>query len=91
MLDADKNGVKNWKGINQDINSEGDSVDALLADLETTSRGNEIELMLGMPLYATSERHPWFSQSANMDPPQFANFYMWRNEAVLHFTLPVIF
>ncbi|KAH9285388.1 Oligo-1,6-glucosidase [Echinococcus granulosus] len=80
VLDADKNGVRNWKTINQDINSEGDSVDALLAEMDTRARGNEIELMLGMPLYATSDRHPWFAQSIQMNPQRFANFYLWRKE-----------
>eukprot|EP00108_Taenia_solium_P001300 TsM_000263100 transcript=TsM_000263100 gene=TsM_000263100 len=80
VLDADKNGVRNWKTINQDINSEGDVVDTLLAGMDTTARGNEIELMLGMPLYATSDRHPWFAQSIHMNPHKFANFYLWRKE-----------
>lgn len=73
--------------INQDINSEGDSVVTLLGDLETRSRGNEIELMLGIPLYATSERHAWFQQSILQDPIKYANYYMWRTEPVrLHLT-----
>ncbi|KAM3181088.1 hypothetical protein ACTXT7_015032, partial [Hymenolepis weldensis] len=69
VLDSDKNGIKNWMSINQDINSEGDSVVTLLGELETRSRGNEIELMLGIPLYATSERHAWFQHSILQDPP----------------------
>ncbi|KAL5111262.1 Alpha-glucosidase [Taenia crassiceps] len=80
VLDTDKNGVRNWKTINQDINSEGDVVDTLLAGMDTTARGNEIELMLGMPLYATSDRHPWFTQSVQMNPLKFASFYLWRKE-----------
>ncbi|KAM7540975.1 hypothetical protein Aperf_G00000022386 [Anoplocephala perfoliata] len=84
VLDSDKNGVRNWMSINQDINSEGDTMDTLLADLKTKSRGNGIELMLGMPLYATSERHTWFQQSILQDPPKFANFYIWRKEAPIN-------
>ncbi|VUZ52744.1 unnamed protein product, partial [Hymenolepis diminuta] len=80
VLDSDKNGVKNWMSINQDINSEGDSVVTLLGDLETRSRGNEIELMMGIPLYATSERHAWFQQSILQNPIKYASYYMWRTE-----------
>uniref|UniRef100_A0A0R3T679 Aamy domain-containing protein n=1 Tax=Rodentolepis nana TaxID=102285 RepID=A0A0R3T679_RODNA len=81
VLDADKNGVKNWMSINQDINSEGDAVDTLLGGLKARSRESGIELILGMPLYATSERHAWFQQSALQDPPKYVNYYLWRTEA----------
>uniref|UniRef100_A0A5K3FSE6 Aamy domain-containing protein n=1 Tax=Mesocestoides corti TaxID=53468 RepID=A0A5K3FSE6_MESCO len=84
LLEADKNGVRNWKAINQDTNPEGDPVDVLLADLEASARTNGIELMLGMPLYSTSDRHQWFTQSVEMNPPKFANFYLWRKEAPIN-------
>nr|CDS27097.1 trehalose 6 phosphate hydrolase [Hymenolepis microstoma] len=81
VLDSDKNGVRNWMSINQDINSEGDSVDTLLGGLATRSKEREIELILGMPLYATSERHAWFQQSALQNPAKYMAYYMWRTEA----------
>ncbi|KAA3681785.1 uncharacterized protein DEA37_0011958 [Paragonimus westermani] len=88
LLASDVNGVSNWTQVNSQVAAPDEAISSLLPRLVIQSKqprgplqkGDPIHILLGMPLYATSDRHTWFQQSKLASMTRFSTFYIWRTE-----------
>ncbi|KAF7261873.1 hypothetical protein EG68_00739 [Paragonimus skrjabini miyazakii] len=88
LLASDVNGVSNWTQVNSQVAAPDEAISSLLPRLVSQSKqprgplqkGDPIHILLGMSLYATSDRHTWFQQSKLASMTRFSTFYIWRTD-----------
>ncbi|VDQ04643.1 unnamed protein product [Trichobilharzia regenti] len=87
LLSSDANGIIDWVTINQSIDPTEEAFSSLLPQLIAKCKSplgklrssKPINILIGLPLYSTSNRHQWFRVSQTDVNSMYASFYMWTN------------
>ncbi|KAK4469744.1 hypothetical protein MN116_007266 [Schistosoma mekongi] len=87
LLNSDVNGIIDWETINQSIDPTEEAFSNFLPQLLQKAKSplgklkssKPIKIMIGLPIYATSNRHEWFRSSQSNNNDVFTSFYMWTN------------
>ncbi|TPP57772.1 Trehalose 6 phosphate hydrolase [Fasciola gigantica] len=88
LISSDANGVLDWTQVNSQVAAPDEAIATLIPQLASQAKkpqgalrnANPIQLVLGLPLYATSIRHAWFQQSRLATMSQYSSFYLWTTK-----------
>ncbi|KAL3318025.1 hypothetical protein Ciccas_003314 [Cichlidogyrus casuarinus] len=91
LVEMDNYGVKNFKIVDPIIDPETKGTNLLMRLKEKANKPDgprsqepSIQLLLGLPLYATSSSHEWFKQSVEMPGSKHGTYYIWRANAAYY-------
>ncbi|CAH8489336.1 unnamed protein product [Schistosoma turkestanicum] len=87
LLNSDVNGIIDWETINQSIDPTEEAFSSILPQLVQKSKSplgkrktnQPMKILIGLPIYATSNRHEWFRLSQSTINDAYTSFYVWTN------------
>ncbi|CAH8528908.1 unnamed protein product [Heterobilharzia americana] len=87
LISSDINGIINWEIINQSVDPNKEAFSSLLSQLLKKSKSpmgklkfsKPIKIMIGLPIYATSNQHEWFRVSQTDVNSVYASYYIWTS------------
>ncbi|OON19703.1 hypothetical protein X801_04427 [Opisthorchis viverrini] len=87
LLASDSHGITNWTAVSNQVAAPDEAMSQLIPRLVSQAKqprgpiqkANPINLLLGMPLYATSAKHSWFQQSKLSVVSKFTYYYIWQS------------
>lgn len=88
LLASDAGGVTDWTDVSTQVAAPDEAFSSLLPSLVFSAKqpmgpskkNAPIQTLIGLPLYATSERHQWFQQSRLAQMSRYSNFYLWQGQ-----------
>ncbi|VDP17776.1 unnamed protein product [Schistosoma margrebowiei] len=77
LLNSDNNGIIDWEIINQSIDPTEEGFNHFLPQLIKKSKQQKMKILIGLPIYTTSNKHEWFRLSQSNSNNVYSTFYIW--------------
>ncbi|CAL8099038.1 unnamed protein product [Calicophoron daubneyi] len=89
LIANDGHGITNWNEVSSVVADVMEAMPTLIPQLVSKAakprgifiKAPAIQIVLGMPLYATSNMHPWFQQSVTGTMTKYVTYYIWTTQA----------